>query len=136
MEFRILGPLEIDGPTGPIAIPAAKKRALLAALLLHPREVLARERLIDELWGELSPPTAVKALQTYISELRATLGDETIVTRPPGYELAIAPEHVDAGRFVADVRERVSSRKVATRSVHSMGTSVRSHSGEVLRWRM
>ena len=104
MEFRILGPLEIDGPTGPIAIPAAKKRALLAALLLHPREVLARERLIDELWGELPPPTAVKALQTYISELRATLGDETIVTRPPGYELAIAPEHVDAGRFVADVR--------------------------------
>lgn len=104
MEFRILGPLEIDGPFGPISIPAAKKRALLAALLLHPREVLSRERLIDELWGESPPPTAVKALQTYVSELRTVLGDGTIVTRPPGYEIAVDPATVDAGRFVASVQ--------------------------------
>ena len=105
MEFRILGPLEIVGPCGRIEIGAAKKRALLGALLLHPQDVLPRERLIDELWGESPPPTAIKALQTYVSDLRSVLGEEVIVTRAPGYVAAVDPAAVDTGRFVAGVRE-------------------------------
>ena len=34
LEFRILGPLEVEGGSGPIALGGQKQRALLAALLL------------------------------------------------------------------------------------------------------
>jgi peptide/nickel transport system substrate-binding protein len=105
MEFRILGPLEIVSPSGPLDIRAPKQRALLGALLLYPGEVLSRERLIDELWGESPPPTAIKALHTYVSELRRLLGDATIVTRAPGYAVAAGADMIDAGRFVAGVRQ-------------------------------
>ena len=60
MEFRILGPLEVwDGGGGSLGGP--KPRALLAALLLHPNEVVPADRLIDELWGEDSPERAPRA---------------------------------------------------------------------------
>ena len=60
MEFRILGPLEVTGPRGTIALPAAKPRTLLGVLLLHSNEVVSQDRLIDELWGERMPLSARK----------------------------------------------------------------------------
>ena len=99
MEFRILGPLEIvDGDTM-IRPQAAKQRALLGVLLLHPNEVVSSERLIDELWGERPPTTAAKTLQTYVSQLRRLLGREVIATRPPGYLLRVQEHAVDSVRF-------------------------------------
>ena len=64
---------------------AAKQRALLAVMLLHAGETMSTERLVDALWGEKPPATAVKALQVYVSQLRKTLGDGVIETRPLGY---------------------------------------------------
>jgi DNA-binding SARP family transcriptional activator len=99
MEFRILGPLEVvDGDTT-IRPQAAKQRALLGVLLLHPNEVVSSERLIDELWGERPPTTAAKTLQTYVSQLRRLLGREVIATRPPGYLLRVQEHAVDSVRF-------------------------------------
>ena len=86
MEFAILGPLRVTGPDGPIEINAPKQRALLAMLLVsHRSDVVSAERLIDVLWDEDPPPTANKALQVHVSQLRRALGAETIVTRPTGY---------------------------------------------------
>ena len=47
---------------------------MLGVLLLHANEVVPRQRLIEELWGESPPPTAVKAVNGYVSQLRKTLG--------------------------------------------------------------
>ena len=63
---------------------AAKQRALLAALLMQAGETLSTERLVDALWGERPPATAVKALQVYVSQLRKALGDGVVDTRPLG----------------------------------------------------
>ena len=53
MRFAILGLLEIrDDDDRPVSLGAGRQRMLLAILLLHANEVLATERLIDELWGE------------------------------------------------------------------------------------
>ena len=85
MEFAILGPLRVTGPDGPIEINAPKQRALLATLLVsHRSDVVSAERLIDVLWDEDPPPTAAKALQVHVSQLRRALGAETILTRPTG----------------------------------------------------
>src|SRR5690349_4944831 len=100
MDFAVLGPLRVTGPDGPVELPAAKQRALLAVLLLSYREgAVSSTRLIDALWGEHPPATALKALQVYVSQLRRALGADTIVTRSPGYAIALAPEQLDLARF-------------------------------------
>jgi DNA-binding SARP family transcriptional activator len=106
VDFRILGPLEVEEAGGLLPIGGAKQRALLAILLLRANEVVAKDRLIDELWGGQPPATATTALQVHVSQLRkvldpqATRGDaELLVTRAPGYVLRVEPEQVDLRRF-------------------------------------
>src|SRR3954470_4112165 len=99
MEFRLMGPLEARGDDGPLALGPRKQRALLALLLLHANRAVARERLIDELWGESPPDTAVASVQVYVSRLRKSLPDGVLLTRPPGYVLQVEPEQVDLLRF-------------------------------------
>jgi DNA-binding SARP family transcriptional activator/streptogramin lyase len=105
MQFRILGPLEVEGDGEPLALGGAKQRAVLAVLLLHANRVVSRDRLIDAVWGERAPETANSALQGYVSALRKTLGADLILTRAPGYVLETAPVSVDLGRFDALVAE-------------------------------
>ena len=97
MEFGILGPLRVLAQGGEVLVPGAKRRALLAVLLLHHRDaVVPAERLIDELWGDDPPATAAKGLQVHMSELRRALGDgQPIVTRPNGYAVELAPGALD-----------------------------------------
>ena len=49
------------------------QRKVLAALLVADRAVLPDE-LIDVLWGERPPATALGTLHTHVSRLRTTLG--------------------------------------------------------------
>ena len=65
MEFRILGPLEVDDGERLVPLGGPKQRALLALLLTRAGEVVSRERLIDELWAGEPPTTAVSVFQTY-----------------------------------------------------------------------
>ena len=56
MLFRMLGPLEVRTREGWCGIGAPKWRALLAALLLRPGQIVPTERLIDELWAMTRRP--------------------------------------------------------------------------------
>ena len=112
MDFRILGPLEALDGARPVALGGRKRRAVLAALLLHPNETLSSERLIDELWGEQPPATALKTLQVHVSRLRKTLAPDVLVTREHGYQLQLEPDQLDASRFerlLDDGREALSA---------------------------
>ena len=100
MEFRILGPLEIRSSGQLLGVGAHKQRVLLAALLLEANRVVSSDRLIEALWEEQPPPTAVKALQLYVSHLRQLLGKERLVTKAPGYLLRVgADDELDLERF-------------------------------------
>jgi DNA-binding SARP family transcriptional activator len=99
MEIRILGPLEVSDDGRVVELGAGRQRALLALLALHAREIVATERLIEELWGGSPPPTAAKALQNLVSQLRRSLGADSIATRPPGYSLRLDADDLDARRF-------------------------------------
>jgi DNA-binding SARP family transcriptional activator len=105
LEFRILGPLQILDGERDLTPGREKHRALVAALLLHPGEVVSADRLIDELWGESAPRTAKGALQNYVSLVRKALGGDVLVSRPPGYALQVAPGQVDLSRFEQLVTE-------------------------------
>jgi predicted ATPase/DNA-binding SARP family transcriptional activator len=101
MDFAILGPLRVGGPDGAIEIRAPKQRALLAMLLLSYRDdAVSSARLIDVLWDEDPPPTAAKALQVHVSQLRRALGQgNPIVTRANGYSMDLEPDALDLARF-------------------------------------
>jgi WD40 repeat protein/DNA-binding SARP family transcriptional activator len=103
MDVRLLGPVEASIDRRPVPLGGAKPRALLAILALNAARTVSSDRLIEGLWGEDPPATAAKTLQAYVSRLRRALeaaGDgSAIVTRPRGYELRLAPDHVDAQRF-------------------------------------
>jgi DNA-binding SARP family transcriptional activator len=107
MEYRVLGPLEVREGDRSLPLGGTKQRALLALLVLNANRVVPRERLIDELWGDDPPETAVATLQVYVSRLRKLVGAETLVTRPPGYVLQAGPGEVDVETFD---RLRVSGR--------------------------
>src|SRR3954464_5932501 len=98
MEYRVLGPLEALGSEGPLPLGGAKQRALLALLLLNANHVVSRERLIDELWGEDPPETAVTSVQVYVSRLRKLLPEGSLATRARGYVIEVEPENVDLTR--------------------------------------
>jgi DNA-binding SARP family transcriptional activator len=100
VEFRILGPLEVEGAAGEIRLSGGKQRALLTLLLLHANDVVTAGRLIDLLWADAAPADASKALQVHVSRLRRALGPEDAVeTRPGGYLLAVDAERFDLLRF-------------------------------------
>ena len=99
IEFRILGSVEAVGDDGPLALGAPKQRALLSLLLLHANTVVSRDRLVDALWGDDPPRSAVSSLQVYVHGLRRVLGPDRIERHGTGYRLRLDPGELDLARF-------------------------------------
>jgi predicted ATPase/DNA-binding SARP family transcriptional activator len=129
LDFRILGPLEVvdDGRT--VALGGSKQRAVLAVLLLRANQVVSRDRLVDDLWGERAPETASTSLHGYVSQLRKALeprrGEkeyQVLITRAPGYLLRVDPERFDLRRFEQLLREAKS--ELAEGDAHSASSKL------------
>jgi WD40 repeat protein/DNA-binding SARP family transcriptional activator len=104
LEFRILGPLKVLADGEPVSIGGPKQRALLALLLLSSNRVVSRDRLLGELFVEVSPNSADHALRNQISRLRKVLSatgadPPRLVARPPGYLLRVEPGELDFEDF-------------------------------------
>jgi DNA-binding SARP family transcriptional activator/DNA-binding beta-propeller fold protein YncE len=103
LEFRILGPLEVARGQQALPLGSPRQRALLGLLLVHANEPIARERLIEELWGDAAPKTVNSVLSVYLSRLRRLLadgtGDQLLLTQAAGYVLRVPPDKLDAYRF-------------------------------------
>lgn len=100
MEFRILGPLEVEDHGRAITLGGPKQRALLSVLLMTPNRAVSVDRLIDALWPTEPLADAANALQYHVSQLRKLLGDRgAIVMQEPGYLIRIDPNQVDLFRF-------------------------------------
>lgn len=103
MFVQLLGPLRVLCGPQEIAVPAAKQRAILAALAMNAGQVVSHADLVDAAWDGLPPPSADVTLRNYIARLRRQLGDGTsgrIVTRHAGLVLDVARERVDVFAYV------------------------------------
>ena len=113
MEFRILGTLEVSDGGAPVAVSGPRLRALLAILLTRANQVVSRDRLIDELFGDEPREAARNLVQVYVSRLRKALGERgSIVTRSPGYVLELGPDELDLHvfeRLAWEAREALGS---------------------------
>lgn len=104
MDFRVLGPLEVLGADGgALTLGGPKQRAVLAALLVHANVTVSADRLVDAVWGEDPPASALQTLEVYVSRLRRALdlGDEGIAIQKGtgGYLFRAPPSVIDMHRF-------------------------------------
>lgn len=98
MRFRVLGPVELEVGGRWISAGPPKQRIVFAALCLRGGRVVSTDALIDLLWGENPPASAVKNVQKYVWQLRRLLGDR-LRSQSPGYRLIIRAGELDADRF-------------------------------------
>ncbi|MGW5132739.1 BTAD domain-containing putative transcriptional regulator [Streptomyces sp. NPDC004135] len=112
VHFHVLGPLEIwEGerrikPGGPV------NERVLAMLLLEAGRIVPVSRLVQAVWEEEPPPTAVHQVRKAVAELRRRLpsGHEVIVTEPPGYRVALDDGQLDLRMFDIRVRRAQEAR--------------------------
>lgn len=118
MQVAVIGPLEVrrDG-VGPVPLPGAEERLLLAALTLHAPRPVDVERLVQIVWDGRPPPDPRQALHALVVRVRAALepglppntSGRHLLRRSGGYALALPRADVDALRF-ADLVERGRAR--------------------------
>jgi DNA-binding SARP family transcriptional activator/tetratricopeptide (TPR) repeat protein len=108
-RVRVLGPVEVTGLHGPAALVGARQRAIVGLLALKAGALVPQWRLVDALWGERPPRTAVKSLHSHVHRVRQALGQcglpDVLVTRDTGYLLALERDSIDACRFEDEVRQ-------------------------------
>jgi DNA-binding SARP family transcriptional activator/pimeloyl-ACP methyl ester carboxylesterase len=132
MEFRILGPLQVVGERGEHEVRGAKAKTLLGVLIVHANEIVPTDTLVDALWGDAAPPSANTTLQTYISQLRRTVGTEPLRTRAPGYALDVERNDVDALRFEDALADAVGAAGDPLRVVGILTPALASWRGRAL----
>lgn len=103
MRFDILGPLRAESTAGPVKISGSRRTALLGALLMHPGRLLRTGDLIDAVWAERPPASAVDNIRTYVSELRHTFqrhgGGRMIIGVSGGYRCEVNTDDLDLTEF-------------------------------------
>ncbi|ONF74507.1 hypothetical protein AVR91_0203630 [Amycolatopsis keratiniphila subsp. keratiniphila] len=111
--MKLLRPARIELGHRSTAPSAHKVRQVLALLALRAGEVVTINTIIDEIWGDEPPRSAMTTTQTYIYHLRrlfdavsdSVTGRDLVVTHSPGYVLKLDKSRVDAHQFRTLVTE-------------------------------
>lgn len=118
VRLRVLGPFTLTSGDTILNCGTGAQRTVLALLAIHPNRPLSREHLIDVLWPDNPPLSAVNLLQTYVARLRRILrhgvpNQLEIESVSGGYRLALADEALDLIEF----------RRVVARAGKTAGSS-------------
>jgi DNA-binding SARP family transcriptional activator/Tfp pilus assembly protein PilF len=116
LRVQVLGPVRAwrDGTELDLGTP--RQRALLGLLALACGQPVGRDELIDTLWSDQPPPTAINVIQTHVKRLRQIMDPQRPPHRPSvvlprvgdGYALRLAAEAIDVERF----RQLVTAARV------------------------
>ena len=100
VEFLVLGPVEALRDRETLALGGMQQRRLLAVLLSASGQIVSLDRLEETVWpnGD-APDGARRTLLTYVSRLRAALGDGFVATRDSGYALDVGGDLLDSAVF-------------------------------------
>ncbi|WP_328972881.1 AfsR/SARP family transcriptional regulator [Streptomyces sp. NBC_00239] len=106
MEFRLLGSVAVATESGDLLLGPAKRRSLLAALLLRPNHPVSVDQLTTSLWDEEPPARARSVIQGHVSRLRTLLDSADaemygveLTTQGAAYTLRMPETLLDAHRF-------------------------------------
>jgi DNA-binding SARP family transcriptional activator len=107
LRVSVLGPLTASLDGAFILLGPQMQRAVLGLLALHANSAVHRDVLIDALWGDEPPDTAVAMIQSYISRLRRLLTSpqsgeargRSLITSGTSYQLCITSGELDQIEF-------------------------------------
>ena len=113
----MLGPARVhldEDDASPLELTSRKPRSILTALALRLGRDVPADTLIDLVWGEDAPRSALGTLQAYISGLRRALEPGLVPRQRPavllttdrGYRLHLSASCVDAHAFTDEVLAR------------------------------
>ena len=111
-----------------------KHRVVLATLLLHAGSPVAIRELAVAVWGAHQPENPRRAIQVIVTRLRGLLGGETVVTGTDGYQLDVADDRFDLGRFrqLLVTADRAAKRSDAERESAALRAALDQWRGEPL----
>ncbi|MEU0152310.1 AfsR/SARP family transcriptional regulator [Micromonospora fulviviridis] len=100
MNIRVLGGLAVRTEDGHLQLGTPKQQLVFAMLAVQAGRLVTLEALVDELWPEEPPRSAVPNVRTYAANLRrsleaATAGKMTVVREPGGYRLRVEAGLID-----------------------------------------
>ncbi|MDG4832052.1 BTAD domain-containing putative transcriptional regulator [Solwaraspora sp. WMMD1047] len=119
-QVRLLGPVELTGPNGPVVLPGAA-RPLLGLLALRPGEPVTVAELLDALHpdqpftapADAGAPVGLGRAAEVLAVALADAGrPDALRVRPGGYLLDVPADEVDAGSFGA-LADRARRRAAA-----------------------
>ncbi|WP_158888061.1 AfsR/SARP family transcriptional regulator [Amycolatopsis anabasis] len=101
VRFSILGTLTLTCGDRNVQVGSPKLRVLLATLLLSPNRAVPLTRLAMQLWGDTPPEDPRRAIQLYVTRLRAALDSsrDLLTTVPGGYQMTLNADQLDLLRF-------------------------------------
>ncbi|MET0134441.1 MAG: BTAD domain-containing putative transcriptional regulator, partial [Kibdelosporangium sp.] len=99
LRVRLLGPVAAWRGDERLDLGPGRQRAVFAVLAAQAGQVVPRDVLISEVWGESPPPAASNSLYSYISRLRRVLTREVLVSAGDGYSLRLEPGALDVPEF-------------------------------------
>ncbi len=98
VELRVLGPIEASVGGARLELGGPKQRSVLAVLAAYIGSTVSTERLIEAVHGQNPPSGARRSLQTFVSNLRRSLGD-TVRRDRDGYRIDATMVTTDAADF-------------------------------------
>ncbi|WP_204004413.1 AfsR/SARP family transcriptional regulator, partial [Micromonospora andamanensis] len=108
MKIEVLGGFRVSFGSSEVDLGTPKQRTVLAKLVMSPSRTVAIEELIDEIWPDDPPRSAVPNVRTYAANLRRTFeahdaGQGVLIRQRGGYQLEVATDDVDLFHFLDQV---------------------------------
>ncbi|MCK9898985.1 hypothetical protein CC117_08345 [Parafrankia colletiae] len=103
VEVDLLGPMRLRVDGSEVAVPGARRRALLATLALAQARVVGVGALTEAVWGTEPPTSAGPTLHSHLSRIRGHLGARAdhLLRDGGGYRLVLTGNSLDAARAEA-----------------------------------
>jgi DNA-binding SARP family transcriptional activator len=108
VRFEVLGPVRGWHGDTELDLGSPQQRAVLAMLLLARGRQVSLDGLIDGLWEEDVPRSAVGTVRTYVSRLRRRV--DSIESVGDGYVLRLGPAVLDLDEFEQRLSEARAAR--------------------------
>ena len=99
LRFSLLGPLDVRGEHGPVAVTGSRRRTILVRLLSERDHTVPLGRLVEDIWGDEPSDGASSTLRSHLSALRRVLGADRLATRNGSAVLVLRAGELDVDSF-------------------------------------
>ncbi len=134
---RLLGPVRAWQDDRELELGGPQRQAVLALLALRANQAVSRSELIDGIWGEDPPPSAVNALHVHVAGLRRALEPNRASRAPGKFLLASGPGYslrLEHGQLDAQVFGRHLDVARASRAAGDLNAAARSLDAALRIW--